>query len=60
VSPTSPNAPPAPPGSRTEQLYVALLLALDLLSTPFHFLAFAFTRRRQVRALTRALQESAR
>ena len=56
----TPDTPPAPQGSRAEQFFIALLLALDLLSTPFHFLAFAFTRRRQVRALTRALQESAR
>ena len=54
------SAPPAPPGSRAEQMLIALLLALDLLSTPFHFLVFAFTRRRHVAALQRALQESAR
>jgi hypothetical protein len=39
---------------------MALQLAADVLSTPFHFLVFAFTRRRHQRALLRVLQESAR
>jgi hypothetical protein len=59
AQPASP-AQAAPPGPRAEQLLIALQLAADLLSTPFHFLVFAFTRRRHVAALQRALQESAR
>ena len=54
------QAPPAPPGPRGEKLLMALQLAADVLSTPFHFLVFAFTRRRHQRALLRVLQESAR
>ena len=59
AGPLSP-APAAPPGSRAEQLLVALTLAADLLSTPVHLLVFAFTRRRHVAALQRDLLESAR
>ena len=54
------SAQPVRPGSRAEQVLVALTLAADLLSTPFHLLVFAFTRRRHVRALQRDLEESAR
>lgn len=58
---TPPTSPlPAPPGTRAEQLLVALTLAADLLSTPFHLLVFVVTRRRHVRALQRALEDSAR
>jgi hypothetical protein len=55
----APTAAPAPPGSRAEQAVLALKLLLDLLSTPFHLLAFLLTRSRHRRALRRALEESA-
>ena len=58
TAPANP-APPAPPGSRAEQALLALKLALDLLSTPLHLLAFLFDRKRHRRALRRALEESA-
>jgi hypothetical protein len=60
VSDTTQKALPAPPGPRGEKLLMAALLAADALSTPFHFLVFAFTRRRHRRALLAVLQESAR
>jgi len=60
VSITPLQTPPAPSGPAGEKLLMALQLAADVLSTPFHFLVFAFTRRRHVAALQRALQESAR
>ena len=56
------RAPPEPvaPGSRWESAWLALRLAGDLLSTPFHVVAFLCTRRRQRKALLEALQKAAR
>ena len=51
--------PPTPPGSRSEQILLTAKLALDILSTPFHLIAFLFTRARHRRALQRVLEESA-
>lgn len=61
-APTAPLAPLAPvaPGSRWESAWLALLLAADLLSTPFHLVAFLCTRRRQRQQLLDALHEAAR
>jgi hypothetical protein len=55
-----PAAAAAPPGSRWESAWLALLLACDLASTPFHLLAFLLTRGRQRRAFRRALEQAAR
>ena len=61
-APAAPLAPVAPvaPGSRWESVWLALLLAGDLLSTPFHLAAFLYTRRRQRQRLLDELREAAR
>lgn len=48
------------PGSRWESMSLALKLAGDLLSMPFHIAAFVFTRGRQRQALLDELREAAR
>lgn len=51
---------PVPPGSRWESAWLGLQLAGDLLSTPFHLLAFVCTRGRQRRRLLDELRKAAR
>ena len=64
AAPSPASAPaadvPAPPGSRWESAWVALQLAGDLLSTPFHLIAFLCTRGRQKQRLLDELRRSAR
>jgi len=55
TTPTTPE--PAPPGGRLEQAGLLLRLALDLLSTPFHLLAFLLTRAAARRRLARDIEE---
>lgn len=60
TSPAPPAEGPVPAGSRWESAWLALQLAGDLLSTPFHVLAFLFTRGRQKRRLLDELRKAAR
>jgi hypothetical protein len=59
-TPSAPADGPVPPGSRWESVWLALRLAGDLLSTPFHILAFLCTRGRQRRRLLDELHKAAR
>ncbi|MCB9898934.1 MAG: hypothetical protein H6825_13095 [Planctomycetes bacterium] len=52
--------PPSLPGPRKEQVVIVLQLLGDLVSVPFHLVAFLFTRSRVRRAFRHALDESAR
>jgi hypothetical protein len=56
---TNPALRAVPPGSRIENAWMAVLLALDLLSIPFHVVAFLLTRRRQREAFRRTLEDAA-
>jgi hypothetical protein len=47
------------PGSRWESAWLAVLLVADLLSIPFHLVAFTLQRGRHKRAFRRALTEAA-
>jgi hypothetical protein len=57
---TTSSTAPVAPGSRWESAWLALLLACDLASTPFHLVAFLCTAPGQRRALREALERSAR
>ena len=59
-APSAPAEGPVPPGSRWESAWLALQLAGDLLSTPFHLLAFLCTRGRQRRRLLDELHKAGR
>jgi hypothetical protein len=48
-----------PSGSRLENAWLAVLLVLDLLSIPYHVVAFLLTRRRQREAFQRTLEDAA-
>ena len=58
AAPHSAAPPSADRGSRLVAARVVLDLALDLASTPFHILAFLFTRRRQRERFARMLAAS--
>jgi hypothetical protein len=51
---------PVAPGPRWESVWLALLLAKDVLSTPLHLVAFLCTGRRQKRRLLDELRKAAR
>ena len=50
---------PSPPGSRLETCRLLMQLAGDLLSIPFHLLAFLITRRSHFRRFREALDQGA-
>ena len=56
-----PEAQPAPckPGSRLESCRIILVLTGDLLSIPFHLMAFLMTRTAHRRRFLSALEEGA-
>lgn len=55
---TDPALRAVPPGGRLENAWMAVLLALDLLSIPFHVVAFLLTRRRHREAFRRTLEDA--
>ena len=58
--PLESRPPESAPGSRWESCWVLSRLAGDLLSIPFHLIAFLMTRGTHRRAFRHALEEGAR
>jgi hypothetical protein len=59
TAPAGSAAAATPSGSRLEIAGLLVMLALDLLSVPFHLLVFLLSAGRQRRAFRRTLEEAA-